>query len=217
MLFAKFYVILYIVDIYVLIFTTRFFVCTENILAARFSCNLIEKNLFSKYIVERSGFMSYKIKAPALRVGAVVVAALGFSVLSGGWACPLHAPNRGNSVEPAAEAPIAATRERGDGAASDAPVVALANGEPQVINSVLSPYGYPNITVVVGRPVKWIINAPPGSVNGCNYRFIIREYGIGYELRPGENVVEFTPNRVGKVPYSCWMGMIPGTITVVKG
>ena len=160
--------------------------------------------------------MSFKNKMRALRVGAVVVAALGFSVLSGGWACPLHAPNRGSSVEPAAEAPIAATRERDGGVAPDAPV-ALANGEPQVINSVLSRYGYPNITVEVGRPVKWIINAPPGSVNGCNYRFIIREYGIGYELRPGENVVEFTPNRVGKVPYSCWMGMIPGTITVVKG
>jgi hypothetical protein len=160
--------------------------------------------------------MSSKNKMRALRVGAVVVVALGLSVLSRGWACPLHEPNRGNSVEPAAGAPNGVARERSGAAAPDAPV-ALAKGEPQVINSVLSPYGYPNITVVVGRPVKWIINAPPGSVNGCNYRFIIREYGIGYELRPGENVVEFTPNRVGKVPYSCWMGMIPGTITVVKG
>jgi hypothetical protein len=161
--------------------------------------------------------MSYKIKAPTLRVGAVVVVALGLSVLSQSRACSFHASDRGNSVEPAVEAPVAATRERDGGVALDAPVVALTNSEPQVINSVLSPYGYPNITVEAGRPVKWIINAPPGSVNGCNYRFIIREYGIGYELRPGENVVEFTPNRVGKVPYSCWMGMIPGTITVVKG
>ena len=161
--------------------------------------------------------MSYRIKARALRVGAVVVAVLGFSVLSQSRACSFHASNRGNSVEPAAEAPLAAARERGEVATPDAPVVASAGREPQVINSVLSPYGYPNITVEAGRPVKWIINAPPGNINGCNYRFIIREYGIGYELRLGENVVEFTPDRVGKVPYSCWMGMIPGTITVVKG
>jgi len=67
-----------------------------------------------------------------------------------------------------------------------------------------------------GRPVKWVINAPPGSINGCNYKFIIREYGIEYEFKPGENVIEFTPNRVGNVPYTCWMGMIPGMITVAS-
>jgi plastocyanin domain-containing protein len=66
-----------------------------------------------------------------------------------------------------------------------------------------------------GIPVKWIINAPQGSVNGCNNRMIIREYGIEYSFKTGENVIEFMPERTGKFPFSCWMGMIRSSITVV--
>jgi plastocyanin domain-containing protein len=43
---------------------------------------------------------------------------------------------------------------------------------------------------------------------------IIREYGIEYRFRPGENIIEFTPTKTGKFPYSCWMGMIRSSITV---
>jgi hypothetical protein len=44
---------------------------------------------------------------------------------------------------------------------------------------------------------------------------IIREYGIEHRFKPGENIVEFTPTKTGKFPYSCWMGMIRSSITVV--
>ena len=86
----------------------------------------------------------------------------------------------------------------------------------QVNNSTLSPGRYPNIKVQAGIPVKWIIDAPAGSINGCNNRMIIREYGIEYSFHTGENVVEFTPDKTGKIPYSCWMGMIRGSINVSK-
>ncbi|MCL1947302.1 MAG: sulfite exporter TauE/SafE family protein [Chitinivibrionia bacterium] len=86
----------------------------------------------------------------------------------------------------------------------------------QIINSTLYPNRYPNITVQAGTPVKWIIDAPQGSINGCNDRINIREYGImNYKFKYGENVIEFTPTQTGRVQYSCWMGMIRGTITVV--
>jgi len=85
----------------------------------------------------------------------------------------------------------------------------------QVVNSTLLPNKYPNITVQVGVPVKWIIDAPPGSINGCNNRFLVPEYGIEYTFQPGENIIEFTPEKEGVFEYSCWMGMIYGTITVV--
>ncbi|MDR1444013.1 MAG: sulfite exporter TauE/SafE family protein [Treponema sp.] len=86
----------------------------------------------------------------------------------------------------------------------------------QVINSTLSGGRYPAITVQAGIPVRWIIDAPAGSINGCNNRMIIREYGIEHSFRPGENIVEFTPARTGRFPYSCWMGMIRSSITVVE-
>ena len=94
---------------------------------------------------------------------------------------------------------------------------AQASGEAQVIMTNLRPGRYPNITVQAGVPVKWILHAPEGSINGCNYMFNIREYGIeGYTLEPGDNVIEFTPTETGKFYYSCWMGMIRASITVTE-
>lgn len=84
----------------------------------------------------------------------------------------------------------------------------------QVVNSTLSPGSYPNITVQAGIPVKWVIDAPAGSINGCNYKMIINEYGIEHAFEEGENVIEFTPTQTGSFSYSCWMGMIHGTIYV---
>lgn len=86
----------------------------------------------------------------------------------------------------------------------------------QVVNSTLLPRKYPDIVVQAGIPVKWKINAPSGSINGCNYKLIIPDYGIEHAFEEGENVIEFTPTESGDIYYSCWMGMIWGTISVVE-
>jgi sulfite exporter TauE/SafE/copper chaperone CopZ/plastocyanin domain-containing protein len=84
----------------------------------------------------------------------------------------------------------------------------------QIVASTLQPGRYPSITVREGMPVKWTISAPQGSINGCNNRMFIREYGIEHRFTPGENLITFTPARTGRFGYSCWMGMIRGVITV---
>lgn len=86
----------------------------------------------------------------------------------------------------------------------------------QVITSTLTLGRYPNITVQAGIPVKWVIDAPAGSINGCNYKMILREYGIEYTFQEGENIIEFTPTEAGTYQYSCWMGMIHGNIFVTE-
>ena len=85
----------------------------------------------------------------------------------------------------------------------------------QIVNSTLLRNRYPAITVRQGIPVRWIINAPQGSINGCNNRMIIGEYNIRHTFKQGDNVIEFTPQKTGKFNYSCWMGMIRSSITVV--
>lgn len=85
----------------------------------------------------------------------------------------------------------------------------------QVINSTLNSGRYPNITVQAGIPVKWVIDAPSGSINGCNYKMLLKEYGIEHEFTEGENIIEFTPVKSGTVQYTCWMGMIRGNIFVI--
>jgi hypothetical protein len=46
---------------------------------------------------------------------------------------------------------------------------------------------------------------------------IIPEYGIEHRFTAGANVVEFTPEKAGVFRYSCWMGMIRSSITVLEG
>ncbi len=95
-------------------------------------------------------------------------------------------------------------------------VVAELSGDEQVIYTELSRNSYPNITVQKDVKVKWVINATPETLNGCNNEIIINEYGIRKKLQVGENVIEFTPTEAGNFRYSCWMGMIRATITVVE-
>lgn len=85
----------------------------------------------------------------------------------------------------------------------------------QIVNSTLSSGSYPNITVQAGVPVRWTIEAPEGSINGCNNRIVIQDYDIEYTFHTGENVIEFMPTEAGTVSYSCWMGMIRGSIYVM--
>lgn len=75
----------------------------------------------------------------------------------------------------------------------------------QIVDSTLSSGNYPNIEVQVGVPVKWTIEAPKGTVNGCNYKIEISDYDIEYTLHTGENIIEFTPTKTGTIQYSCWM------------
>jgi sulfite exporter TauE/SafE/copper chaperone CopZ len=86
----------------------------------------------------------------------------------------------------------------------------------QIITTNLSSGSYEPITVIAGIPVKWTINAAEGTVNGCNNKLIIPAYDLEKKLVVGENVIEFTPEETGTIPYSCWMGMIRSEITVIE-
>ena len=86
----------------------------------------------------------------------------------------------------------------------------------QLINSTLVPGRYPDITVRAGLPVRWTIQADESAINGCNYTMIIPGLGKSLSFQPGDNLLEFTPETVGTIPYSCWMGMIRGSITVTE-
>jgi sulfite exporter TauE/SafE/plastocyanin len=88
------------------------------------------------------------------------------------------------------------------------------NGE-QVVRSTLQRGSYPAITVSAGTPVRWLIEADARNINGCNNRFVADAFKLEHKFTPGENVVLFTPEKPGTYTYTCWMGMIRGTITVV--
>jgi plastocyanin domain-containing protein len=85
----------------------------------------------------------------------------------------------------------------------------------QIVTTTLDRGIYDPIIVQTGIPVKWTITANDGDLNSCNNKMLIRSYGVEQKLITGENVVEFTPTKSGTINYSCWMGMVGSTITVV--
>lgn len=145
-----------------------------------------------------SSVLSKKFTRKVMTVGAVLVVVLGLSMFANGW-----------SLSGLSNISLAATPDASSG-------TAVVKDGVQQIRSTLSSGRYPAITVQAGIPVKWTIDAPEGSINGCNNRIFIPEYDIEYQFKSGENVIEFTPSKTGRFSYSCWMGMLRGSITVVE-
>ncbi len=141
-----------------------------------------------------STILSQKFTKKAMSIGAVLVIILGFSMFNSG----LSLTGFASSVSP-----------------SDNKInQAIIEDGIQVINTSLSSGRYEAISVKAGIPVKWTITAEKGTINGCNNRIFIPEYGIEKKFQLGDNLIEFTPTETGTFAYSCWMGMIRSTITV---
>jgi len=87
-------------------------------------------------------------------------------------------------------------------------------GDYQEVNMEVNRYGWePNSFVLKkGIPVKWNIDVK--ELTGCNNEIYVKDYGLDIKLKKGLNVVEFTPEEVGTVRWSCWMGMIPGSFII---
>jgi len=79
-----------------------------------------------------------------------------------------------------------------------------------VLGSGFSPHQF---TLRKGVPVKWVIDGK--ELNECNRGIIVPQYNIKIMLHLGLQTVEFTPKETGITPWSCWMGMIPGSFIVI--
>lgn len=143
-----------------------------------------------------STVLSHKSSKKIMSVGAVLVIILGISMFNSGLSLS------GISI------PKVTFNQ-------DSSKARIENGV-QVVETTLMPGEYSSITVQKGIPVKWIIRAEKGSINGCNNRIFIPEYNIEKTFQLGENIIEFTPEEEGTFTYSCWMGMIRSYIIVTE-
>ena len=92
-------------------------------------------------------------------------------------------------------------------------VAKMGNGF-QVINMDVDRYGWATDKFILkkGVPVRWIINGK--EINYCNNAISVPQLGLNFSIKPGKQVIQFTPEKEGLIPWSCWMGMIPGTFIV---
>jgi uncharacterized membrane protein YgcG len=93
--------------------------------------------------------------------------------------------------------------------------VKVVNGF-QEVNMEVSGAGYsPNSFVIKkGVPVKWNVNVK--ELTGCNQELVLNQYKIDKNLKTGLNVIEFTPDKTGTIPFSCGMGMLRGSFIVTE-
>ena len=148
-----------------------------------------------------SSILSKKFTRGMMTAGAVMVVVLGVAMFGNGMGLT------GFSLD------SALAQDKG---AQSIPVQSA--GDVQLVRTELKSGRYDPIKVQAGVPVRWTIHAAAGTLNGCNNKIVIPEYGrLQKKLALGDNVVEFTPTRTGTFTYTCWMGMIRGKITVVEG
>lgn len=93
---------------------------------------------------------------------------------------------------------------------------AVRQGEEQYVTTYLRANGYDDLRVTAGVPVVWTVVAEEGSLNGCNSELVLPAFDRQVRLGAGETVITFTPEQAGSYVYSCWMGMLRNTITVVE-
>lgn len=148
-----------------------------------------------------SSMLSGKFTQKMMKVSGVLVMVLGLGMLNNGLslsginAISFNLPFIGESGSKTATASV--------------------SSDMQHITTEISSGSYPPVIVQKGLPVKWIIKATSDTLNGCNNPIIIPQYNIEFKLKPGDNLIEFTPGETGIIPYSCWMGMIRSKITIV--
>ncbi|MCD7918888.1 MAG: sulfite exporter TauE/SafE family protein [Clostridiales bacterium] len=99
---------------------------------------------------------------------------------------------------------------------TDEAVVSTIDGDVQYVTTTLHANGYDDIQVTAGIPVVWTIEVDEKNLNGCNNEIVLSAFNQQVKLTAGEVVIEFTPTEEGTYTYSCWMGMLKNTITVVE-
>jgi len=69
------------------------------------------------------------------------------------------------------------------------------------------------IVLQKGVPVKWKIHNDEGQ--SCVTGVVAPKLGLDIPLKKGEQIIEFTPQQEGIIPWTCNMGMTTGTFLVV--
>lgn len=92
--------------------------------------------------------------------------------------------------------------------------IAVQKNGYQEIRMDVTAYGYEPNTFVLkkGVPVKWIINGK--QLTGCNKGIQVPKLNLEFDIKQGEQIIDFTPAESGLISWSCWMGMIRGSFIV---
>lgn len=151
-------------------------------------------------------------KRKFLKVAALLIIYLGITSINGSlilMGSPLTLESLWNAI------PIQINLGGEGGTQNTANTVPLVEGKQEAQINVLSDGYEPNyLKVKAGMPVK--LNLVNNGSYSCASGFSIPSLGIRKNVLPGETKsIEFTPEKPGKITFSCSMGMYRGVIEVI--
>ncbi len=152
-----------------------------------------------------ASLISHRMTHKILNASGILVISLGLVMLNRGLAMT------GTGYD------IHTLLQRGQGAGEriEAKQGRSSRAPVQEIHMEVKAGGYePNRFVLKkGVPVRWIIEGK--ELTGCNRVILVPRLNLEIELKPGNQVIEFTPEETGQISWSCWMGMLHGEFIVV--
>lgn len=153
--------------------------------------------MFASYV---SKSMTHKI----LKVSGIIVLVLGVVMLNRG----VTLTGTGYDIN------SVLTSVSAQGSPGEESAIILSSEGYQEIRMEVNRYGWSPDKFVLkkGVPVRWIIDGK--EITSCNNAIQVPKLGLEFDIKPGEQVIEFTPDKEGTIPFSCWMGMIPGVFVV---
>jgi len=159
-----------------------------------------------------ASYVSKNMTRNILKASGLIVIVLGLVMLNRG----LTLMGTGYDFNSVAASFIPVVQAQGQGAnnAGNGAVIS-ATGQFQEIRMNVTNRGWEpdRFVLKAGVPVKWIINGV--QITSCNKAIQVPKLGLEFDIKPGEQVIEFTPpSEDAVIPWSCWMGMIPGTFIV---
>lgn len=81
----------------------------------------------------------------------------------------------------------------------------------------VSGFQYTPKEIRVKQGTKVRIEGDPNTLRGCMLVVNIEGYDISKPIRTGDNVIEFTADKIGTFPIYCNMGLGNGKLVVEKG
>ena len=154
-------------------------------------------------------FVVQRVSAVLVVFFAIVMATNAFSLFGlGGAAAAAPAKATAAQAETGGDSLLQQALDKGY-------LPATMDGDVQKISANLDPSVYPFIIVQKGVPVELTITADESAITGCNQTVVFPAFDVKKALKPGDNVIQFTPDETGLIPYTCWMGMVDGRILVV--
>jgi hypothetical protein len=141
--------------------------------------------------------LGYRWRTVATRTAAVIMIALGGSMLGRGLALSGMTDRLVRIWAPGGR-----------------PAESWTRGNLQLVVTEFNPDGYPPLRLKAGIPVRWIIHMDRKYQGACSANIEIKGLGVSRSFVAGDNVLLFTPDKPGSYAFHSWCGMIANTLTV---